>query len=227
MITKLCKKCNLDKSLDFFNKDKSKKDGYRNSCKDCQREYTNEYYITNKDIINEKNKKWKEDNKDKLKDISKDYYESNKEQILVKSSIYFQNNKEKNRETKREYYKNNKDIILSKKREYIKNRKKVDKLYHLTMTIRSLIKSSFYRKNFDKPRTLSVIGCTYIEFKDYIESLFKENMSWDNYGDWHLDHKIPASWATNEEELYKLNHYSNFQPMWAFENQSKSNRFSN
>jgi len=42
-----------------------------------------------------------------------------------------------------------------------------------------------------------------------------------------LDHKIPASWAKTEEELYKLNHYSNFQPMWAFDNQSKSNRFSN
>ena len=95
------------------------------------------------------------------------------------------------------------------------------------MVIRSLIKSSFYNKNFNKPRTLNVIGCSYSEFKVHIESLFKDNMNWDNYGEWHLDHKIPASWAKTEEELYKLNHYSNFQPMWAFDNQSKSNRFSN
>ncbi len=61
----------------------------------------------------------------------------------------------------------------------------------------------------------------------FIESLFIDNMSWDNYGEWHLDHKIPVSWAKNEEELYKLNHYSNFQPMWAFDNQSKGDRFSN
>jgi len=223
---KICTKCDIEKELIFFGKDKSKKDGYRNSCKDCQREYSNEYYIKNKEIINENNKKWKEENKDKLKEINKYYYQNNKEQILTRQHIYFQNNKDKNREIKREYYKKNKDIILDKKKKYIKKRKEVDKLYHLTMSIRSLIKGSFYRRNFDKPRTLNVIGCSYNEFKDYIESLFNENMSWDNYGDWHLDHKVPVSWATNEEELYKLNHYSNFQPMWAFENQSKSNRFS-
>jgi hypothetical protein len=228
MITiKICKNCNLELEINNFNKDKSKKDGYRNSCKECQKNYGNEYYILNKDNINKKNKKWKGENKELIKEISKKYYEDNKDYILLKSSIYFQENKDKIRETKREYYKNNKEIILNNKKEYIKNRKKTDKLYHLTMVIRSLIKSSFYNKNFNKPRTLNVIGCSYSEFKVHIESLFKDNMNWENYGEWHLDHKIPASWAKTEEELYKLNHYSNFQPMWAFDNQSKSNRFSN
>ena len=52
-------------------------------------------------------------------------------------------------------------------------------------------------------------------------------MSWDNYGEWHLDHKIPISWATTEDEVYKLNKYENFQPLWASENCSKGNRYSN
>ena len=52
-------------------------------------------------------------------------------------------------------------------------------------------------------------------------------MTWENYGDWHLDHKIPISWATDESDIIRLNHYTNFQPMWAFDNQSKSNKFSN
>jgi hypothetical protein len=62
--------------------------------------------------------------------------------------------------------------------------------------------------------------------KKYIESKFKEGMSWDNYGvyGWHLDHIIPLSSAKNEEELKSLCHYTNLQPLWAFDNLSKFNK---
>jgi hypothetical protein len=66
----------------------------------------------------------------------------------------------------------------------------------------------------------------YEKFRFYIESLFKEGMTWDNYGEWHLDHITPISWANSEEEIYKLNHYSNFQPLWSIDNLSKGNRYS-
>lgn len=51
-------------------------------------------------------------------------------------------------------------------------------------------------------------------------------MFWNNHGTyWHLDHIIPISWAKSEEEVYKLNHYTNYQPLSAFENLAKNNRF--
>ena len=50
-------------------------------------------------------------------------------------------------------------------------------------------------------------------------------MNWKNYGEWHLDHIIPISYAKKEEEIYELNHYTNFQPLWAKDNLSKGNRF--
>ena len=66
-----------------------------------------------------------------------------------------------------------------------------------------------------------VCGITYEEFKAYIESKFENGMTWKNHGEWHLDHIIPVSQANSEEELIKLNHYSNFQPLWAYDNLSK------
>jgi hypothetical protein len=50
-------------------------------------------------------------------------------------------------------------------------------------------------------------------------------MTWENRSEWHLDHKIPISWAKSEEMVYKLNHYTNFQPLWAKDNISKGNKY--
>ena len=49
-------------------------------------------------------------------------------------------------------------------------------------------------------------------------------MSWENQGEWHIDHKIPLSSAKTEEELYKLCHFTNLQPMWAIENIKKGSK---
>ena len=60
----------------------------------------------------------------------------------------------------------------------------------------------------------------------FVVDVFKGVVSEENHGEWHLDHKIPISWATDEEETYKLNHYTNFQPLWKSENYVKGNRWS-
>jgi hypothetical protein len=52
-------------------------------------------------------------------------------------------------------------------------------------------------------------------------------MSFENHGKWHLDHIVPISSAKTEEEVIALNHHTNFQPLWAFDNLSKGNRIVN
>ena len=74
------------------------------------------------------------------------------------------------------------------------------------------------------------IQCTTEELKAHIEAQFQQGMSWKNYGEWHIDHIIPIKYKqdgkipTLEEVVQRL-HYTNAQPLWAYENLSKGNRY--
>jgi hypothetical protein len=73
--------------------------------------------------------------------------------------------------------------------------------------------------------TFSIIGCSPECLKEHLEKQFKEGMTWDKLGKQiHIDHIIPLSSAKTEEEVYKLCHYTNLQPLWAHENLSKGNK---
>ena len=78
--------------------------------------------------------------------------------------------------------------------------------------------------NQNSIRTKDIVGLDYIEFKNYISSMFTDGMSWENYGKWHLDHIIPLRVAKNEEEVLLLNHYTNLQPLWAEDNLRKGGK---
>ena len=75
-----------------------------------------------------------------------------------------------------------------------------------------------------KNKTFEIVGCTPEFLKEHLEKQFVDGMTWENRGEWHIDHKIPLSSAKTEEELYKLCHYANLQPLWAEENLKKGNK---
>ena len=226
-MTKTCNKCRIEKPLTEFYKAKRGKYGVTSNCKLCVKAY-------------------QEANKDKIKSYSKAYYEANKDKIKAyqeankdKIKAYREANKDKIREQKKAYQEANKDKIRAYKKEwgeanrdkinlYRKQKKKEDPLFKLRGNISSLISISIRNKGYTKKsRTYQILGCTYKEFKEHIERQFTKGMSWDNQGEWHLDHIYPVSLAKNEEELIKLNHYTNFQPLWAEENLKKSNKIEN
>ena len=66
-----------------------------------------------------------------------------------------------------------------------------------------------------------LIGCDWGTLKRHIESKFTEGMNWDNKSEWHIDHVIPLSSAKSIEDVIKLSHYTNLQPLWAIDNWKK------
>jgi hypothetical protein len=97
-------------------------------------------------------------------------------------------------------------------------------LFKLRCNIGKLIRISTIKQGYTKKsKTFEILGCSYEDFKQHLERQFKKGMSWDNQGQWHLDHIYPVSLAKDEADLLRLNHYTNFQPMLALENFSKGN----
>ena len=70
-----------------------------------------------------------------------------------------------------------------------------------------------------------ILGCSIVDFKNFLENKFLDGMTWENHGEWHMDHIIPASYAKTEESVIELNNFINFQPLWSFNNLSKGNRY--
>jgi hypothetical protein len=46
-------------------------------------------------------------------------------------------------------------------------------------------------------------------------------MSWENHGEWHVDHIVPLASAKTEAEVAALFALTNLRPLWASENQRK------
>jgi hypothetical protein len=198
METKICKKCLVDKSLFDFNKNKSSKDGLQDNCKVCVKEYKKQYYI---------------DNKEKILEKSKEYYIENQKIIIDRVKIWGNNNKDKVEQYKKDYVERNRDFINSK----MIQRKKDDPILKLKMLYRSKTNKIL---GSNRESTFDLIGCSPSELKSYLEKQFKDDMCWENHGlfGWHIDHIIPLSSAKNDDELKKLCHYTNLQPLWAIEN---------
>jgi hypothetical protein len=69
-----------------------------------------------------------------------------------------------------------------------------------------------------------LLGCSIEQVRQHLESQFQPGMTWENHGEWHIDHILPVSSAKTLEELENLQHYTNLQPLWAQDNFIKSNK---
>ncbi len=109
--------------------------------------------------------------------------------------------------------------------EYCKEQYQSNVFYKLSIFIRNSLNRSIKNKRINKNnKSFQYIGCSLEKLKYHIESQFLEGMTWDNHGDWHIDHISPLASAKTEEDIFKLNHYTNLQPLWEKENLQKSSK---
>jgi hypothetical protein len=243
---KICTKCGKEKNLDQFTT------GLRPWCKECVREYNSKYRNTHKEEKKKKDKGYREKNREKINKQHKEYYKNNKKEFQRKSRLNRINNKEKIKEQRRKsrernrekikqqkiaYYQKNRNRIIQKA---VDNRKKLrinnpsrKALDSCRVRIRQFIKTLNLQtdeKFMKLSSTSELLGCSRMELKNYLESKFKPGMTWDNYGinGWHIDHIKPcASFSNfnNIETQKECFNYKNLQPLWAYENRSKSSKF--
>ena len=162
-------------------------------------------------------KKWREKNKETLKEYVKTWYE---------------NNKEHRKEYLKEYREKNIDKIRQIKRDYERNRKARDPLYKLINNFRTAIYQVLKENNINKNgHYFEILKYTPDDLILHLETKFTDGMTWDNYGEWHVDHIKPISsyiiLEIGDDEFMNCWSLSNLQPLWGKENISKSNKLFN
>jgi hypothetical protein len=218
MLYKKCRICGKMKELSEFHKKKSTKDGYRNECKECvkdiQKKYKEAPGFTEKRAEYDKNRY--SENKDDILYHKKEYYIDNRQNILKQKAEY--RDKPENRKRNKDYIKKYK---VENRDKYYKYR--IDNPHIIAW--RSVLYSTLKRLNTKKQsKTIDVLGYSAIQLKEHLESLFLLGMSWENHGEWHIDHKLPVTSFTDDIDISIVCALNNLQPLWAFDNLSKNNK---
>ena len=231
---KICSKCSEEKMIDEFYKRKSNKDGHHGVCKVCYDNRIKENIEKNPESRKNSIKKYN----DKVIEKHKEYYQKNKEKIKARSSKRYiekvkpnitEDDRIKHRLRVKKYRDENPDKVKTQyinnkenRRLWYNNKRLTDPTFRLSTNIRSLIRICIKKRGYTKKsRTFEILGCSFEEFKLYLESKFEPWMNWDNYGlyngelnyGWDIDHIIPVIAAMDEEGVINLNHYTNLQPL--------------
>lgn len=208
----------------------------------------NQYYADNADKIKSHNKKYKENNKEYYQEYFKNYYLENKEELSKYKHDNYLENREEILEKSKQYRKHNEEYYLN----YLKNWRQENKDYAKEYLKGWLIENPNKRKEYwnklriENPHvvawrkclllaikriggvkeksTIEILGYTADDLKNHMENLFETGVSWGNWGEWHIDHRMPVSRFTKDTPMSIVNSLDNLQPLWAKDNLSKSNK---
>jgi hypothetical protein len=206
MLTKICNKCDIEKPLEAYYKHDGCRFGVSSICKDCKSLESTIHYAQNSVRILIKHKEWKSKNKERI------------------------------RQKRREDYLANRDFVLQQCREYrqLKGLKRwmerydQDPIFRLRHRISNAMRKMLHGTKANR-KWETLVGYTIGELKRHIEKQFTLGMSWNNYGEWHVDHIIPISWwvirSSNDIAFQMCWALDNLQPLWAVDNLRKGNRY--
>lgn len=207
---KKCSKCLIEQDLNCFYKDNNSADGVHSWCKKCKKISRQLWRL---DPGNQKKdrvtaKRFRDNHPQDGKNRYRQKHQSD--------STYFARLAKESRQRRGEDY-------LRYRREYDKHQRKTNPLYKIRRVCSNRIVSAIHRLGFKKQSTTAkMLGCEWLTLKEHLESKFQPGMTWDNYGEWEIDHITPCCSAATLEELEKLQHFTNLQPLWLEDHRQKT-----
>jgi hypothetical protein len=240
--TKTCKKCLIPKERSDYNISSTNKDRLRGTCKACLKVEHALWNANNVERIRETIKKWDtlhpgvraerqkkaiKENPAPYKNSQKKWYGKNKSKVSAYSREYYAKNKEAKAATSHAWYLRNKEKAIengrktgAKLRSTLKGSLNNSMSAAINRSLRQGVKAGRHWED--------LVGFSLEQLKKHIEKQFKPGMSWENYGFWHIDHKVPISvhnYATTEDIDFKnCWRLKNLQPLWAKDNLAKQGR---
>jgi hypothetical protein len=159
-------------------------------------------------------KKYREKNKEKLNEYHKEWSKLKRKELREYHSTWRGNNREHVNEKTRLWY---------------LNRRRTDPSFRLKCNTRTAVWTCLKERDVAKYRsTFELLGYSLKELMTHLEALFTEGMTWDNYGEWHVDHKIPMTSfnfeTTEDREFKECWCLDNLQPLWGPDNLSKGTK---
>jgi len=245
----ICKKCGIDKAESEFAryKNSNSRTYTRCSCKSCLLISSKKWRDNNREHVRLRSKRyrdnrspeqiakvkarkreeWFANHEENLKKLKERSYK-NKDKYSVANKKWAIKNKDKIRTDGKKYREENRDTIREKKRIALRKYRSTSPKKRLKDNISCYIYQAIRgTKNYRKWQTLT--GYTLEELMSHLESQFKDGMTWDNYGKWHIDHIRPiASFnftKPEDEGFVQCWSLSNLQPLWAKDNLSKGSKW--
>lgn len=215
---KTCSKCKQQKELESFHFGKNYKDGRQSRCKACSKIARKSWAIENREHVNEMARKWAMNHPEEKKLRDRIYSFSHREEARKRSREHYYKNREEKLKYAR-FYRQKEDF--KQKRNLIhRERYGTDPTYKLLYILRNRLRKVVTGR---RKRTKDLVGCSLEELRSHLENLFKDGMSWENHGEWHIDHIRPCVSfdLSKSEEQARCFNFSNLQPLWAKENLSK------
>lgn len=200
-MSKTCQHCSRDLDLSMFSRCSARKDGLQKWCKECTREYKRDYRVKNKERIAESNRAY-----------------------MRRSEIALRTKQNRAR------YRSNPDVKMREaetqriRRESLRASAEYRVNHRMSNYMNRSLRSGKAGRSWR-----SLVGYDLAALMRRIESQFQSGMSWENYGEWHIDHIIPKSWfyyeSTEDWQFKVCWSLANLQPLWASENHAKGNRW--
>lgn len=246
--TKICTKCGVEKDIDEFRLRKNRKSGRDSWCLSCRtqrrkddKRYFQKWRQKNIEKVRRYQQKWRQKNREKTRRYSQKYRENHpktareKEKISIRNKEYRIANRSRLLAYDKMRYENNRERILAVKNAYNKkNKKKINarriqkRKENSQLRLHHSFSESVRRSIKGKKQGLvweSLVGYTLNKLRKHLEKRFTDGMTWDNYGKWHVDHKIPVSvfnfTKPEHRDFQRCWALKNLQPMWAKDNIKK------